>query len=164
MYEIAIANKQKQITVNRRQIRRAVTTALKLEQVAQAEISIAIVDDATIHQINRDYLQHDYPTDVISFLLEVEGGSTERLKAGRGAGKTILGDIVLSADTAARMAESVGWSVDAEIVLYVVHGLLHLCGYDDLTKRELPIMRRRERDVLEALGLDLPLRDDDPLK
>lgn len=163
MFHIAIANEQTTLTINRRAIRRAVSMTLKMEAVAEATISIAVVDDDTIQRINREFLKHDFATDVISFLLEGTAGTSDPQAAQqRGAGKTLQGEIVLSADTAVRLAESIGWSAQDELTLYIVHGLLHLCGFDDLTKRELPLMRRRERDVLEALGLDLPLRDDDP--
>lgn len=163
MYQIAIANNQKTLPIDRVAIRRAVTTTLKMEGVAEATISIAVVDDETIHRINREFLKHDFATDVISFLLDgTEGTSDPKAAQQRGAGKTLDGEIVLSADTANREAVNVGWPAGDEMILYIVHGLLHLCGFDDLTKSELPMMRRRERDVLEALGLDLPLRADDP--
>jgi len=163
MFHIAIANEQTTLTINRRAIRRAVSMTLKMEAVADATISIAVVDDATIHRLNREFLKHDFATDVISFLLDGTAGTNDpRAAQQRGAGKTLQGEIVVSADTATHMAESIGWPAHDELTLYIVHGLLHLCGFDDLTKRELPLMRRRERDVLEALGLDLPMRDDDP--
>lgn len=163
MYQIEIANNQTALKIDRRAIRRAVTMTLKMEAVAAATISIAIVDNETIHGINRSFLKHDFETDVISFLLDSEGGTSDAKAAQqRGAGKTLNGEIVLSAEYAVSMAETIGWAPEEEITLYIVHGLLHLCGFDDLTKAELPLMRRRERDVLEALGLDLPLRHDDP--
>lgn len=163
MYQIEIANNQTALKIDRRAIRRAVTMTLKMEAVAAATISIAIVDNETIHGINRNFLKHDFETDVISFLLDSEGGTSDAKAAQqRGAGKTLNGEIVLSAEYAVSMAETIGWAPEEEITLYIVHGLLHLCGFDDLTKAELPLMRRRERDVLEALGLDLPLRHDDP--
>ncbi len=163
MFQIAIANSQKTLPLDRGAIRRAVSTTLKMEGVAEATISIAVVDDETIHRLNRDFLKHDFATDVISFLLDgTEGTSDPRAAQQRGAGKSLNGEIVLSADTAQREAAAIGWPAADEMTLYIVHGLLHLCGFDDLTKSELPIMRRRERDVLEALGLNLPLRADDP--
>lgn len=163
MFKIDIANNQTTLPIDRTAIRRAVRKTLTLESVANASISIAIVDDPTIHQINRDYLKHNFATDVISFLLECHGGveSTDPASL-RGIGKSIEGEIVLSADTAIRMAEEVGWRPQEEVTLYIVHGLLHLCGYDDLKKSEVAVMRRREREVLESLGLNLPLREDDP--
>ncbi len=163
MYQIEIANNQTALKIDRRAVRRAVTMTLKMEAVTAATISIAIVDNETIHDINRNFLKHDFETDVISFLFHSEGGTSDAKAAQqRGAGKTLNGEIVLSADYAISTAHTIGWQPEEEITLYIVHGLLHLCGFDDLTKAELPLMRRRERDVLEALGLDLPLRHDDP--
>ena len=90
------------------------------EGVEPASISIALVDDATIHAINRKHLGHDWPTDVISFLLSEP------------ARPELAGELVVSAEMAAAHGaasrRSTRWT---ELSLYVVHGLLHLCGYDD---------------------------------
>jgi probable rRNA maturation factor len=115
---------------------------LEAEGVVRAEISIAIVDDPTIHEVNRRHLDHDWPTDVISFILS--GPDEEPLS----------GELIVSAETAARMAERDG--VWTELVLYVIHGLLHLCGHDDLTEEGAAGMRRREGELLAAEGLRHP--------
>ena len=82
-------------------------------------ISIALVDDATIHAVNRRHLAHDWPTDVISFRLsEVDDDE-------------LAGELVVSAEMAATTARQAGVGAWDELALYVVHGLLHLCGYDD---------------------------------
>ncbi len=113
---------------------------LQQEQVAAAEISVAIVDDPQIHAINRQFLNHDYPTDVISFLLECSRvKSPDAVR--RGAAKAIEGEIVISAETAICNAAKYGISPQDELALYLVHGLLHLCGYDDQTPKEKRLMR-----------------------
>ena len=163
-YQIQIANQQASIPVNEAELMRFADATLHAERVAQAEISLAVVDDATIHEINRQHLQHDYPTDVISFLLNshlvdpraAAPGQTPR----RGTGLSIDGEIILSADTAAREAGDYGWVPLDEMGLYVVHGLLHLCGYDDLTDEEQAVMRQREREILASLGLTARYEDD----
>ncbi len=171
-YSIAIANRQRSMKLDRRAVRVLARSVLALEQVAAAEISVAFVDDGEIHEINRTFLNHDFPTDVISFLLDGDSGHAAPERSGesspraksqpkktaakhgetrtirRGAGKTIDGEIVISVDTTRRNAVDLGTSPEHELALYLVHGLLHLCGYDDLTPREKRLMRRREAEVL----------------
>jgi probable rRNA maturation factor len=153
---VSISNRQRALRVDRRRLTRLVKSVLALEQVARAEISIAIVGDQEIHDVNRRYLGHDYPTDVISFLLDSAKIANGRGIAGRavrrGAGKSIDGEIVISAETARRWSIDYGNSPGAELELYLVHGLLHLCGYDDLTPREKRLMRRREAESLAAFS------------
>lgn len=92
----------------------------------------------------------------MSFLLDCDGGEDNASKNLRGSGKTIDGEIIVSSEYAARLAPEFGWRPLDELTLYIIHGLLHLCGYDDLTDEELPIMRRREREVLSIIGLEQP--------
>ncbi len=159
--KIAVSNTQKLLKVSPKRLIHAAQTALRDEHVGTAEISVAIVDDARIHEINREFLQHDYPTDVISFDLAeprqpaAPSRTARNAPPGvrRSAGLAISGEVVVSAETALRLAEQFGWTAQDEIVLYLVHGLLHLCGYDDLTEKERLVMRRRETEVLALLGL-----------
>ncbi|MCY3006031.1 MAG: rRNA maturation RNase YbeY [Planctomycetota bacterium] len=102
------------------------------------EISIAIVDDAQIHQINLQYLNHDYPTDVISF------DTTES--------ETFLeGEVIASADTAHRIATQNGWLASHELLLYIIHGMLHVIGLEDATEAQAKKMRAHEKHYLEAI-------------
>lgn len=164
MYVVEIANEQKLLRVSRPRLTAIVEATLKSEKVAAAEISVALVDDERIHEINREFLRHDYPTDVISFLLESSGGlaKSKTSKKGaksvrhgvasttnpRGAGKRLGGEIIISAEMAVRMAAEYDWRPMQELTLYLVHGLLHLCGYDDLSSDEQVLMRAREVEVL----------------
>lgn len=152
-FRIHLAVRQRLLRTDRVGLARLARSVLRREQVSAAEISIAIVDDCQIHAVNRDFLGHDYATDVISFLLEEPGDgppfrpSTRSCR--RGTGKTLDGEIVISAETALRNAARYGVPAEREIALYLVHGLLHLCGYDDLTPREKRLMRRREAEALQ---------------
>jgi probable rRNA maturation factor len=147
-------------------LKSVVDRVLNEERVRRATISLALVDDAKIHEINREFLGHDYPTDVISFRLnneilpaasaqsEVACESTAdvpRLRHGERL-PFLDGELIVSTETAIREARAHGWSPRAELVLYVVHGLLHLCGYDDLTDAARPAMRNRERELLGFWG------------
>ena len=164
-YQILISNDQSTVAISADELRRVATLTLQSQGVLSAEISLAVVDDPAIHKVNRDYLQHDYPTDVISFLLDSGTADPPAIlpidvESRRGAGRWLHGDVILSAETAEREASEYGWEPQSEICLYLVHGLLHLCGYDDLTDEEQAIMRTREREILQLLGLS-PSYDED---
>jgi probable rRNA maturation factor len=107
----------------------------------RANLSIAIVDDPTIHRLNRQYLKHDYPTDVLSFLLDRDERGLE-------------GEVIVSVDTAARRAAEFGWSTADELLLYVIHGTLHLVGYDDQTESAREKMRAAERRMLSIFKIE----------
>lgn len=145
MIEIEIANEQETLEISEALIREAVNAVLKKAQIENAEMSIALVDDETIHGINRQFLRHDYPTDVISFPLSDSPAKLE-------------GEIVLSVDTARRESEKVvgSWSVEKEALLYVVHGCLHLIGFDDHCEEDLVEMRLAEVECLRAVGIEPP--------
>lgn len=123
------------------QLRQAATAAAEYRGCPRGQLGIRVSDDAHIHQINRQHLGHDYPTDVISFPYAMEPPSVE-------------GELVVSAETARREAERLGWSPAAELTLYVVHGTLHLTGMDDRRDDQRAEMRRAEQDVLQRLGID----------
>lgn len=161
MYEIEVANQQQCLTIDEASVRNIIRQTLEAEQVAAASISIAIVNNAKIHELNRQYLNHDYETDVLSFLLdESDGSSSDRsAELPRGAGRSIDGEIIVSAEMAIDMAADYSWDAHDELALYLVHGLLHLCGYDDLTADELPLMRAREHQIFDRLGRPAPTRD-----
>jgi probable rRNA maturation factor len=129
------------LPVDDHRLRQAVQAALADESVRRATVSVAVVDDATIQRLNRQYLGHDEATDVLSFVLERSEDSLE-------------GEVVVSADTARSAAPQFGWSAADELLLYVIHGVLHLVGYNDILPGERIAMRNRERACLAALGLE----------
>lgn len=106
-------------------------------------LSIAVVDDETIHRLNVEFLEHDYPTDVLSFALEDDGRRLE-------------GEVIVSAETAIANAAEYGWPAEHELLLYVLHGALHLVGYGDKTTEEAAEMRRAEAEHLRRWGVELP--------
>jgi probable rRNA maturation factor len=196
-WEIDIVSQQVALPVNTGLLQDAVASVLRQEQVVSAIVSITIVDNATIHRINREHLQHDYPTDVISFLLGFtdselpdhepdddpaesfselsEADSEETAEDATSddaadptvselpaAGAAVEGEIIASAEMAAQMAPEGQWSADAELALYVVHGLLHLCGYDDLTPADRSLMKTREILAMNSLGFN-PVYAEEPV-
>lgn len=140
MLEIAIAREHPAAVMDEPRLRRAVKSILTDAGIRQGEVSIAIVDDSRMHALNRQYLDHDYPTDVLSFVLECEGDKLD-------------GQIVVSADYAAREALRYGWNADDELLLYAIHGALHLIGHDDLNSDAKREMRAAEREYLAQFGL-----------
>jgi probable rRNA maturation factor len=126
--------------VDAEQIELAIRWALADSPYDEATVSIAVVDDETIHELNRQFLAHDYPTDVLSFTLEDDPPQLE-------------GEIVVSVDTARQNAAEAGWSADDELLLYVIHGTLHLAGYLDKDPEDFAEMRAAEATVLDRLGV-----------
>ncbi len=114
------------------------------------EVDITIVDDKEIHQLNRDYRNVDRPTDVLSFALDEDDEDEPELLEGQ---LHLLGDIIISAETATRQAEEFGHGLEREIVYLAVHGLLHLLGYDHMVEEDKVIMRAKEEEALRAINL-----------
>lgn len=117
----------------------------------QAEVSVTIVTNEEIREINRDYRGKDTPTDVISFALEEEGEDEVEIV---GADMPpVLGDIIISADRTKEQAEEYGHSFMRELGFLAVHGFLHLLGYDHMTKEEEEEMFSKQKDLLDEYGL-----------
>lgn len=111
----------------------------------EGELSVVIVDDGEIQILNRDYLQRDRPTNVISFPMQ-EGEDA-------GIQPAMLGDVVISADTAERDAREAGVSFESELYFLLLHGILHLCGFDHErgTEAEALRMEEKEREIFALL-------------
>jgi probable rRNA maturation factor len=141
MSRISIACPQEIVPIDRGHFRQVVRTVLEGEGVADYEISLAFVDNPTIHTLNKRYLDHDEPTDVLSFPLSEPSA------------RKLAGEIVLGVEVAREQAQELGHDEQAELTLYVIHGLLHLCGHDDHSRASARAMRARERHHLRVLGL-----------
>jgi probable rRNA maturation factor len=141
MSRISIASPQEVVPIDRGRVRAVARAVLEGEHKARAEVSLAFVDNATIHTLNKRYLDHDEPTDVLSFPL------------GDARSAALQGEVVIGAEVAREQAAQRGHDVQAELALYVIHGLLHLCGYDDHDPADAAAMRGRERHYLQQLGL-----------
>jgi probable rRNA maturation factor len=121
-------------------LKKAVRSVLQDAGYNNGEISIAIVGGAEMLALNRKYLNHDYPTDVLSFVLDEEDGRLD-------------GEIIASSDYALIEAEIYNWTAEDEILLYVIHGSLHLVGHDDQDAVSKKLMREQERKYLLSFGL-----------
>lgn len=103
------------------------------------ELSVSIVGDLAIRRINRAYLAKDRPTNVISFSLQ-EGDGT-------GVNAYALGDVIISADTALREAQAAGLELFERLSFLLLHGILHLCGYDHERSGELEASRMKKKEI-----------------
>lgn len=143
----------------------AVQSVLKGAGIPRGDVSVAIVDDPTIQRINRDHLQHDWPTDVVTFEsddpLDPSGGFSSGIRdaraeqSGEGGGEApapVFGEIILSLDTARRVAAELQLDMMGEVLLYAIHGTLHLVGYDDHSPSDRLEMRAAEKRHLAAAG------------
>lgn len=128
-------------------------SADKLNVPKSAEISITVVDNQKIREINREYRNKDAVTDVISFALEDDEDIFMTLELEDDEIPRDLGDIFLSHDKAVEQASDYGHSVDRELGFLLVHGFLHLNGYDHMTEADEKEMFSLQEEILKEYGL-----------
>src|SRR5262249_18394098 len=119
--DVEFNDNQGHLAVDHEALRRLVRRVLEAEGIERASVSVVLVADATIQDVNRRFLNHDWSTDVIGFPLS-EPGEPD-----------LHGELIVSAERAVVTARAAGGDPGTEIALYVVHGLLHWCGFDDQT-------------------------------
>ena len=148
-------------TATRRLLKKAVyLSLLRMGVYHDQEISIVLTTDAEMAKLNSQYRGLDQPTDVLSFAMSQPKAKTQDKfadpplmeLAARGA-SPLLGDIVISLERAAAQAIESGHSFERELAFLTVHGMLHLLGLDHETKSERIIMEKRQKQILDALGL-----------
>ena len=137
---VQVAIRWRRQRVSPRFVQRAVAATLRAER-RRLVLSVVLVDDAEIHRINREFLGHDYPTDVIAFPLGAASAPGD-----------VEGEIYVSGDHACQQARGRAHGWRAELALYLVHGTLHLCGHDDHAPAARTRMLAREQAVLRRLG------------
>jgi probable rRNA maturation factor len=149
---ILITNNQKLVKLDRVGLRRDVRKILSLLGVAEGELSLLFVDDEGIRKINREYLRRDRPTNVIAFSLSE--GSFGEVNPG------MLGDVVVSVETAGREAKAAGIPAGDAILNLVIHGILHLTGYDhEETRGRARVMSAvQEAIFVEIRGYELAVK------
>jgi len=144
--KLQIRNNQKIIKIDKRRIRRTGLKILKILDCADKEISLSFVDDENIKQLNKQYLGKDKATNVISFSLQ-EGEYSN-------INPQILGDIIISVETAQRDTIKENLTVTQELEFLIIHGILHLLGYnhENTTKKETNKMQQKEKDLFNAIN------------
>lgn len=140
---IPVANRQRRVSVRAAQVRAVVSAVFAAEEAGEPNVSVALVNDATIRAINREHLDHDWATDAIAFDLS-DDPSPDGL----------AGEVVVSGETAAREASARGKSAPHELLLYVAHGVLHLLGWDDDTPARRRAMNARAAAILATVGVE----------
>ena len=136
-------DEQSRLTVDFDRMRRAVAKILADAGVTRGVMEIAVVAAEPMHEMNVEFLGHDYVTDVLAFALEDD----------RAAG-LLEGNIVVCSDFAVERAPDYEWPPEDELLMYAIHGALHLVGYDDHSPEDAPLMRAKEREYLEYVGVD----------
>ena len=142
---IQIANNQDLIKIDKRKIRSAISKILKYLNCADKEVSVTFINDEAIQQLNNQYRNKNKPTDVLSFSLqEGEFGCIN---------PDVLGDVVISVETAQKNAQKNNLSFEQEINFLIIHGLLHLLGFnhENTTKEQTRKMKEKEKELLELL-------------
>ncbi len=140
---IDIINRQRARKINAKPLREFVAESLKLVKRESHDVSIALVSDASIKKLNRQFRGKDYATDVLSFQHRAETFESRDEKT--------LGEIVISVDRAAAQAKENSLSFSNEVEQLILHGLLHLCGYDHETDNGE--MNRLELGLRKKLGI-----------
>jgi probable rRNA maturation factor len=134
-----VENKSRSYKINSSFIKKVIGQVLdSLKKSGDIEIEVIFVDDPAIRKLNKAYKKRDRTTDVLSFGLD----------AGVFGIKKLVASVFISLDTAKSNAEIFGTSFEEEIVLYVIHGILHLAGYDDGTTLESRRMRAEEKRIM----------------
>ena len=136
-YDISVAFDCDGRGIDESEIHRAVRATLQQQDCPSATISVAVVSDRRMASLNEQYRDHQGPTDVLSFDLGDD---------------RVDGEVVISLDTARRESEARGHSLAGELLLYAVHGTLHLLGFDDGTEAEAHRMREEQERILTTLG------------
>jgi probable rRNA maturation factor len=141
-YHIGIHIEPNAAPLDAESLRHAVCVALRQHDIPACRLSLAVVDDARIAALNAKYLGRSRPTDCLAFDLRDDRQA-----------HAVEGEVVVSWETARREAAARELSLQAELTLYVIHGLLHLLGYDDLDEKQAARMHQTEDRILTSLGL-----------
>jgi probable rRNA maturation factor len=142
-FKIEINTDDQLHAIDTARLKKAIRAILQDAGMESAEISVGVVNDQRMHELNRQYLNHDFPTDVLSFVLEYDEDRN-----------SLDGEIIANSDYAAREAERYGWTTNDELLLYVIHGCLHLIGHDDTTDDAKAEMTIAETKYLKQFDLD----------
>ena len=115
---------------------------------SRSDLSLELIGDRRMRRLNREYRKKDWPTDVLAF-----SGREAMIPGGSRFATHMLGDVVISLPTAVRQAKEAGRSIDDELAMLLVHGVLHLCGYDhERDQWEAERMSHRERALLHLIS------------
>ncbi len=140
---LEITTDHETLSLDAARVAAVVEAVCAMEGVRIASLSVVLGDHALVHGVNRDWLGHDYETDVVSFGLDDDARAQGALD----------GEVYVDLDTAAERAPEFGASFEAEALRYVAHGVLHIAGHDDATDDQRAAMRALEDRALAAAGI-----------
>jgi probable rRNA maturation factor len=142
--EVLIDNRQKKYKISRTTVQQKTTDILNALDYHDAELSILIVDDPQIAILNKKYLRRNGPTNVIAFPMRTEQFSN--------INPELLGDVVISIETAEKEGKSIGISMEERFTQLLVHGILHLLGYDhEKSEQEADKMEKKSEELLKLI-------------
>lgn len=143
--KLNIINLQKLHFIDKNRVKKLISSILKVEK-KNAELNLVFTDNKEIKKINKTFLGHNFATDVISFAYN--NASLEN---------NISGEIIISVEMAIKLAQKLKCTIEGEMALYLVHGLLHLLGYNDKLKKDARKMHQREKELLSMYGYDVSI-------
>lgn len=144
-----ISNFQRKIPISIPKVQTVLRLACRKLKFNSADLSVVFVGERRMRRLNREYLGHDDVTDVITFNF---GDICHLERSERSQDKNIIyGEIIICPAVAARHAKRYGNTCEREIILCAVHGILHLCGYDDRSPEDVKRMRQKETEILKRI-------------
>jgi probable rRNA maturation factor len=159
-YDIAVTRISDRAPDCEQSLREAIQATFRRHQTPAAQISVALVNDDRMADLNELHLAQKGPTDVLAF--DLRNNKQDDPHAPKStdatAHRSVEGEIIVSVDTAAREASRRGHSIDAELALYAVHGILHLLGYNDHDEHDAARMHEVEDEILRTVGMGVVYR------
>jgi len=149
-FPVEVFNEQDFITIDEERIKFIGSKIISDAGYRSGRLGVVLVDNPTSHASNMRFLGHDYPTDVISFCIDHRDTHLEI-------------ELVVSAEMAQINSEEYDWDKESELMLYVIHGILHQIGYDDKTEQDSLHMRQMEAEYLRFLGIEIDEEDEGDL-
>ena len=143
---IDVTNTSSNTTFGIEIVQRAVSATVNAHNVEEYEVSVLLTDDLHMTELNREYRGVNAPTDVLAFAMR-EGEDNELFQS------SVLGDVVISLQTAERQARTERRSLEEEVAFLTVHGVLHLLGYDHKTEKQAALMFKQQDVILQLLHL-----------
>ncbi len=143
---IIIANRQRIKKINARLLKQIIGELFRELSITEAELGVTLVGAKKMARVNWDFLQHEGSTDVITF------DHAEKRKAESGKRKNLHGELFICVEEAVLQAKEFGTSWQSEVMRYLVHGVLHLLGYDDLKPHLRRVMKREENRLVRRLA------------
>jgi probable rRNA maturation factor len=149
MFEICINNQQDKIELSESKLEELIKSIFEAGELEQTgELSVTLVDDEEMRKLNLEYRNIDKTTDVLSFPQD-EG--MEMAVPDDSSFIPLIGDVIISVPTAAKQAEESGHSIEKEITILLIHGILHLFGYDHDNVYQQTFMQEEEKEILQSV-------------